>query len=435
MKKLRYVFSGTNMFNAGPRMYGRETPEIYDINAAIIREGVEKLRADLNAQLKEVGFEIDIDILFNAVNEPSFGKWFIEKEKYGMGKIYADSGGLQVISVGKQIDDALKREIYEIQSVADYAFCFDEIPVQMFKFTRLSKNAKLFQPSRIKEKARKTAQNVLEQIDTFRELDSETKVLFIVQGNNRDDMLEWFSEGVKVLGDDHMSEIAGVANAFSCLGRGDLETIENVLGYYKCREAFGPAVTKNHLHLLGIGSPACFLPAVFLFHSGNLIPDEVTLSFDSSRYSMSYMMGKFYDTNKKFINKHPHDFYRYFRSVFDYFEPIYRRYVPSLDREKFLEFVVENRLTMRNTLNLAPEGMETMMRAHITLSCLYQLLGFVRYIVDNLKKMKIDNGAIGMLQYVKNEDDYGHWLKEYGRFVKSIRIARESENTLCNFFG
>ena len=85
---------------------------------------------------KTLGNTVKISGLFNAYTEEPFavrveegGQEFRKLFPDGM---YADSGGLQVVTQGKTIDANQRKKIYAVQAkYADYAMSFDEIPAEM----------------------------------------------------------------------------------------------------------------------------------------------------------------------------------------------------------------------------------------------------------------------------------------------------------------
>ena len=65
--------------------------------------------------------------------------------------------------------------------------------------------------------ARETAKNIREQINTFIDLKSDTKIFYIIQGNNCDDMIKWFDYGFEELEEHHWEHIQGLAFATTCI--------------------------------------------------------------------------------------------------------------------------------------------------------------------------------------------------------------------------
>ena len=70
--------------------------------------------------------------LFNAYQEEKGGQTLANNDGLGHKKIYSDSGGLQVLTAGKVIDDTIRDKVYEVQAkYSDYAMTFDEMPLMI----------------------------------------------------------------------------------------------------------------------------------------------------------------------------------------------------------------------------------------------------------------------------------------------------------------
>jgi len=74
----------------------------------------------------------------------------------------------------------------------------------------------------------------------------------IVQGNRWEDMVEWFDYIVGEIPASLQHRIAGIATADTCMGNGELESIEMLRAVRAIHDRYGPAYT-NHVHLLGVG--------------------------------------------------------------------------------------------------------------------------------------------------------------------------------------
>ena len=66
-------------------------------------------------------FDLSISALYNAYVEPHLGEHHVEHHKDTFDGIYADSGGLQVITCGAQLTEELKTEVYKKQDMSDFA--------------------------------------------------------------------------------------------------------------------------------------------------------------------------------------------------------------------------------------------------------------------------------------------------------------------------
>lgn len=185
----------------------------------IISEGVK----DAKDLLKGVDYPLMVSLLFNAFTEKKFSPIIEGANGFGFDRVYTDSGGLQMVTRKLDADIKAKQETYRIQSRHDLTMCFDEIPLRNETGGRSSGN-KVFLYDQLKRCAEETSRNVIDQIDAFTKLDSqtketkETKVFFIVQGNTMNDMLEWFEIATKTIPEEYWKRICGVAVGGMCLG-------------------------------------------------------------------------------------------------------------------------------------------------------------------------------------------------------------------------
>src|SRR5215471_113146 len=72
-----------------------------------------------------------VSSLFNAYTEETEVKEISTLSRMGFERLYADSGGLQIVTRGSEITPKIKNDIYRVQTNADFAFCFDEIPLKI----------------------------------------------------------------------------------------------------------------------------------------------------------------------------------------------------------------------------------------------------------------------------------------------------------------
>jgi hypothetical protein len=414
------------MMKLQPTSQSQTDPVRYSIFKRIVVDGCTKISTDVKN--KVLGFDLDVDILFNAHTETNFGTHIRKNDNFGFKKIYADSGGLQIVTLGKQIDDSIKASIYETQKVSDYAMCFDEIPtVSLESGTagRASVSDKLYQPERATECAIKTALNIKDQCQQLKS--SDTSVFYIIQGNTSDDMVQWFDDGATVM--DDYSKIGGLALADTCMGNGTLETIEMIAAYNSIYTKYGADIVKNHIHLLGVGSVSRLLPVIYSKEA--LLPKDITISFDSTSFSMTYMMGKF--KNRDNSNVTTIQYKSYFNEILDIIYDTVILEHPDFDRDVFIQHVIDKIRSTSETINDCrwPE----VAQAFITVTLLYQLYSFISSLNQSIKKMSNDNGPLGQFRKCKTYADFQQWHINYSRFVDSKRISRSGGPDLTEFFA
>jgi len=291
--KLNYVFSGCSMWKIN--------------HDKIYSEGEEKLLSDVQNIFKtfnEYFPKNPVGVLYNGFTEKQHSTVL---PKLGV-DTYVDSGGLQIITLGKQkLDDELKKKIYTVQTTGDYAMCFDEIPLYIDESkvgagARTDMGGKYLIGEEVYDKGVATGRNIKNQIETFKELNAHTKVFIILQGNSYEDWMN-FSDGVfsQLDFEEDNDYVAGLAIADTCLGNGILEAIDmySVIPDLKCPESW-----KLRLHLLGVGSFNRLVPILAMIKSGYL-SNKTQISYDSSSHSSAIMFGRYlskgmktYDFNK-----------------------------------------------------------------------------------------------------------------------------------------
>lgn len=425
--KLRYVFSAPAMLRLQPCSMSSESPEQYQKFADIVNDCVSKVRKDIFNRVE--GIEFEVDMLYNAYTEKHMGPHARAFNNFSFDKLYADSGGLQIVTLGKPIDDAIKKDIYTAQSYADLAMCFDEIPTRSIIMSngassRSRVTDKMYFQDEAQRCAIKTANNIKEQCEILSGINDKTKVMYIVQGNNENDMYEWFKYGTDVL--DSYDRIGGLALADTCIGNGVLESVEMFIAYNRIRSEFGAGMTNNHIHLLGVGSVGRLMPLLWVKDS--LLPEDITVSFDSTSFSMAYIMGKFSDANGKQIKRNKME--QYLRSVVEYFEPVILKHEPTFDKEVYITHYAKNIMSVADTLNNMPESARHVTQSHILSTILYQLFGFITLLNEAIAEMKVSNSPLSLLKHVKGYDDYKSWRTGYSKYIDSARIQRAPGVTL-----
>lgn len=418
---LRYVFSAPSML----RMHPNELTDSISYTD-IVSTGIKRLTQLANKELPE-GYSLKTDILFNAYAEKNFGNFLKSKDNFGFEKLYADSGGLQVVTRGHKLTDELKKDIYKTQSVADYAFCFDEIPTKSLSLSsqnRSSISDKLFFGDDLKQCAIKTAENINEQCNELARLNSDTKVFYIIQGNTLEDMVQWFSQSEDVL--DSYDRLIGLAMADTCMGNGQLESVDMLGSYVKLTETYGVEKTKNHIHLLGVGSVSRLMP--FLCGK-NMMRDDVTISFDSTSISMGFMMGKCRNLNGDFLNAT--NYKPFLNEIMSIVDDKIKYYHKDIDIELFISKFISNSRSLSDTVY--ESNNPHLSNSIVSLIIISQLILFckeLKKIVDNLEKR---NDPFALLTKCKNYNDYSVWRNKFKPYIKSNRITRKDID-LSDFF-
>jgi hypothetical protein len=244
--------------------------------------------------------------LFNAYQEEKDGKLINDNDRFNHTSLYADSGGLQVITAGKTINDEVKEKVYKTQAMyCDYAMTFDEMPVKIVKELATGSVAgadgQVFIDELISISAKKSAKHIQKQIDMFEELKTNTKIMPILHGYSGETFIEYAQTILNEL--HHIGDhIQGVAIA-SLRGHADnkvgmmkvFDYVPKVINSEKI-----PSEYKKHVHLLGVGAHQRLLPALMMVKKG-ILPIE-KLSFDSTKIMKSYTYGKVFQSVEELIN-------------------------------------------------------------------------------------------------------------------------------------
>lgn len=416
MNKIEYIASGTSYLRLNAPRNQQQDDHREFLNSAM---------ASVSQKTNH-----DFGLLYNAFVETGFGKAF--KLFTGYKSIHADSGGLQIVTQGKTVSDAMKQTIYTNQGTyADLSMSFDEIPVGMAG-TRSGRNDtanRWFKSEDLEHYARLSGKNIKAQIETFVNLKSNSKPIFIAQGNCYETYMKWVEYGLKEIPQELQQYIGGVAMGAAALGTGTLEDIQRA-AYFK----FLPIET-SHLHILGVGSAKRLLPYLIFMQNG--MYDGVTVSYDSTTHTSGVELGLFYNSDFQGINitrvKSKGHTLIYNNIIKEYPE------VANISEDTF--FSIMNSGYTKYVEEVKGESIDFLKIR--TLYILTSIVNFCRHI-DSLvqdkqtlmqfaDKNKFFNAA-RLLYNVKSIDDYRHWEKCAAITVKSNKIKSGQPSSLGEFF-
>jgi hypothetical protein len=376
-------------------------------------------------------------VLFNAFTEREFSKGL---EKYGnlnSDGIYADSGGLQMVTAGKTITDEMKDQIYDTQCYSDYAMCFDVIPLVSVSLLRTRNERsntgnKVFFAANLKDSAIATGKNIQRQCRVFAEKNAKTKVIVIVQGNTAQDMVLFFENIQNQLSEEDMKHIGGIALADTCMGNKELESIEMLWAGHMIQKIAHPAMLQQ-VHFLGVGSLPRMAPIINLTKSGFLKFPKI--SYDSSSHTTCYNYGlmKLNGTclplgkvkNKKLTDqweKIIHLFEAPLTKLSINKDKIYERLFNEKDEWSYSK-VYQRALATENADEIGVASIIGLMYA------LYQVDNFITNVDKMYGKNTSSDVSIRKLLDVKTDDDMKMWMKMNARSVDSGRINREENAT------
>ena len=428
---LQYVISACGQM-------GVFSNHIYDNHHDLLKANLLELMSDLKRSIasKARNTSPTIATLFNAYTESSFSPRFDTLDNFGAVARYADSGGLQIVTVGKQITDEIKQEIYKTQTAADYAMCFDVIPLESFSITRTRNERsnvgnKLFNNAKHEESGRLTGLNIKQQIKTFRELGAKTKVIPIIQGNNAEDMMVYYTQIANQLSDADYDFISGMAVADTCIGNGVLESIEMLKGAKEITKVCHENI-KKHLHILGVGSISRMRPILYLNKSGYLNTFE-KVSYDSSSHTSTFDYGllKVNGTCTALGSVRTPKAVAHFQNVYR----LFNRFLSSKVTEgEFIDMILGDGKrdwkysTVKDLALSLPD--EKMMVAFLikTIHTYYQIDNFVTCIDRVLEEETCGIKEIDSLLRVSTDQEMQSWFKHISRSVKSKRIKRKEDH-------
>jgi len=377
-------------------------------------------------------------ILFNAFTEVNMGKVMYDNFKDYLHSIHTDSGGLQMITLGKTITEEEKEQIYKIQGqYSDAAMCFDEIPVVTdgVGVGVTDMKARYFDKSKVKEKAIITGNNVKNQIKLFKEFGYKTKPMLILQGNSFDTFKEWMNFSCDVIGDD-LKFVHGISVAGTSLGGGPLEDIVRAASTLLLD--FPEDLNYKNIHMLGVGSSSRFTP--YIPFKNKL--EDYNISFDSTTHSHAIFKGTYVDKmNTLNWNKQT--------------STMKDKIVEDINT--FISDFTELRVTKKevDTIfkgSLEYEKVTGKLGAHCPRYIFVTFCIFATMIDTSLKSIrelfsdkktymnlaKKRGGVIALnnLSLCENEHDFNNWWSEFSRFIKSDRVKdiNDKPTSLEEFF-
>jgi hypothetical protein len=420
-RTLEYVASGTSYMRlSNPQV--SQSPE----NVAMIRDLFGKFVHNHNSHT--------FSVLYNAFQEKSFGERF-QPYVGAIHNIHADSGGLQIVTLGKKITDELKEQIYYNQAKsADIGMCFDEIPVVLSngRSDRNDVSARYWDAENHEEMARKTGRNVKRQLEIIVEQNSKCRPFIILQGNCYDTYMSWAEQLLSQVPQELQSRIGGIAMGAAALGTGPLEDVKRafIASQIPLRNEEG----KLHLHILGVGSPRRLLP--YLIFCQNGLYDHIEISYDSTTHSRAAETGLY------FMNGKTHNFPR---AMCDMYQTMYN------EIEK-VEPVMRTLEEFHKVMGMGSGAfVEQGGTFHTWLRCRYLLiLSSMRNFMERIETLMVDpeeiirfSASLGLehqfrnLYNIKTLEDFRRWESDQylGGSMKSMAVKSHAPATLEGLFG
>ena len=365
-----------------------------------------------------------ISLLYNAYVEKRQGEWMGEHYRPLVYSIHADSGGLQMVTLGRTITKELKEQVYDSQARnSDVAMCFDVIPVRTLdsgRSERLDLSNRRFDRAQLEAAARETGRNLRRQIDFFDEKGSRAKPMLITQGNDYDSYMQWTEFVVAELTDYHVERLGGIAMGAAALGKGSLEDIKRAFYYTK----LPINLRSRHLHLLGVGSVYRMVPQ-FIFMQNGLYQD-VELSYDSTTHTSGVTQGRYY------MNDNAYTFDRVFNQAYHRVHADIVRNFPffNYDVDTFYEALNISSRTYQAKHGCIDPSLQTYVAfVSSAIKNFIEHAERVRSSRDEIMNMArgIDATAFNALYSVHSTEDFNHWLRQVGPYVDSEPVLEYVE--------
>ena len=206
---------------------------------------------------------------------------------------YVDSGGLQIVNTGASISDELKRQIYAHQAQhSDFAFSFDEIP----SFRNPDKT-RTYVNEWVAPYGTKAGESLQEQIDIFKTLETECKIIPIIQGYDHTQIETYTKSMLSQVKKKDLKEIGAIACG-NAHGNG-FGALDNFMALQNMDI---PNSLKTHTHLLGVSGIDRLAPILTVVRNG-LTENLERLSFDSSFHTQSYVYGEVQRSTQHLLNE------------------------------------------------------------------------------------------------------------------------------------
>jgi len=376
------------------------------------------------SSLQNAGENHKFSLLFNAWVEKNFGP-ILANYADSVAEIMSDSGGLQIVTQGKTVTEDIKKEVYKVQGTySDTCLSFDDIPISFSGESsgRNDVSNRWFDTTRFEDCAKASGRNVRDQIRTFIDMESKSKPVFIVQGNDYETYMQWAELGLKEIPKEHHKYIEGFAMAGACLGTGTLEDIKRAFYFTQL------PIDTNRLHLLGVGSIKRIAP--FLIFSQNGLYNNLEVSYDSTTHSSGVVMGRTYLNDKILL---------FGRDLDETYEKIFNAfwnspYFPDgLTLDLFHEII-----NTPSKVFAVKYGSRNIYIQTFVGFLSFTIANFIKHIEKcytnkktllNLAKKSKERNVFNSLYQIKNLKDFQSWERNIGKSVKSAWIAKSKKES------
>ncbi len=361
--------------------------------------------------------------LYNAYTEKNFPVSFKRTGVHSkFDSIYSDSGGLQMVTLGKNITTEMRDAIYKNQAThSKYAMCFDEIPLEIDGRSGINDvGSRFFNPSAFDECAAQTGKNIERQIDIFQDMESDTKPVLILHGQNYEHFSRWSEILLKNVKQEYHKYLTSVALSSACIGQSDF--LSEIEKSFLVKQL---PLEVDHMHILGAGSLRRLMGNVVFFANGYYEP-EFTVSFDSTTHTKLAMMGSYWRNGSILtLSRTMNDKYQMI------YDDIMKKKNINLTLNEFFEGLTNSATDYNDKYN-SKETVITSAQA----VCFSSIYNFKEYLdkARNSKKfllslVKKDHKIFDLLYDVKTLDDFNHWKTNYSRYLpKKQKVGEKIMN-------
>ena len=238
------------------------------------------------------------------------------------------------------------------------------------------------------------------------------------------------------MSEEDYANIGGLAVADTCMGNGQMESIQMLMAAKKISE-FCHENVKHHLHVLGVGSISRMKPILYLIKSGYLSSfNEV--SYDSSSHTSTFDYGllKLNGTCRSIGSYKTHEVDKHFRNVYNMFSNTLSQFVTE---DEYINSIFGEGPGDWKFSSVKQRGLATNDKRFIipnflakTTHTYYQIHNFVtnldKTLDDKLLKYKKNgNNHLNLLLRVKDDKGMQNWIRDIGSHISSKKIKNDNE--------
>jgi len=378
-------------------------------------------------------------ILFNGYTEKSLGPRI--QSIFGKYPIHVDSGGLQMITLGRTITEELKDKVYEVQAkYGSVGMSFDKIPVKLVgdRSDRVSMEGRFFDPSIFDDCAIESGKNLARQIEVFLEKDTKCRPMMIIQGNDQHWYQRWSDLVLKQIPQDHWQYIDGIASGAAALGQGMREDVERV---WALSQLEAPDHMKKKFHMLGFGSMNRLIP-IIEFQKAGLFDKDVLFSYDSTKHTGGVSRGQTQDGPGIFQMTRHRDAKFYY--IYNKIDTVCREvFGTRLDEDDFF-YAVGQMAPDAHAYYAKTYGKDKRVYERNLAAWTFFLYG-VWAVMHYVELMEQDDTFVAAvrprdhhcfitLKHVKTQEDYNYWKNHLGRGLRSAGVQSTKDNTTLEGF-